>query len=93
MRIKKVTRTIITNAYTVICMNTETAEVSHETYNLSDLLDNEKAVKILRKAHETETHKLVAVESVETFEHLYVMSEEDFMKYATALPPRKLSNK
>ena len=88
-RERMVTRTISNTTYKVMTVNTETCEVQILPYITSEeFLDDEKALKQLRKKHETDTVKLVKIESVETTEQLYGMSEVEFMQYAKLLPPR-----
>ena len=88
-RERMVTRTVTTTTYKVMTVNTETCEVSITPYITSeDFIDDEKALKHLRKVHETETLKLVKIDSIETTEQLYGMAEIDFIQYAKLLPPR-----
>lgn len=88
-RERMVTRTITSTTYKVMSVNTETCEVSILPYATSEeFVDDEKALKFLRKKHETDTLKLVKIESIETTEQLYGMTEVEFMQYAKLLPPR-----
>ena len=88
-RERMVTRTITNTTYKVMSVNTETCEVSILPYATGEeFVDDEKALKFLRKKHETDTLKLVKIESIETTEQLYGMSEVEFMQYAKLLPPR-----
>lgn len=88
-RERMVTRTITSKTYKVMCANTESCEVSILPYAISEeFTDNEKALKFLRKKYETDTLKLVKIESIETTEQLYGMTEVEFMQYAKLLPPR-----
>lgn len=88
-RERMVTRTISSTIYKVMTVNTETCEVQVLPYTTSEeFLDDDKALKHLRKKHETDTVKLVKIESVETTEQLYGMTEIEFMQYAKLLPPR-----
>ena len=88
-RERMVTRTITSTTYKVMSVNTETCEVSILPYATSeDFLDDEKALKFLRKKYETDTVKLVKIESIETTEQLYGMTELEFLQYAKLLPPR-----
>lgn len=89
MRKPQVTRTIITTKANVMCLNVNTGEcenhvfVAPRTYK-----DNEKLLKVLKASNETDELKLVHIVDVETEETLYGMSEEDFIKSASILPPR-----
>lgn len=88
-RERMVTRTITSKTYNVMCVDTETCEVSFTPFTTSeDFSDIEKALKFLRKKYENNTRKLVKIEHVETTEQLYGMSEVEFMQYAKLLPPR-----
>ena len=88
-RERMVTRTITSTTYKVMVVNTESCEVSILPYATSEeFVDDEKALKFLRKKHETGTLKLVKIESIETTEQLYGMTEVEFMQYAKLLPPR-----
>lgn len=88
-RERMVTRTITTTTYKVMSVNTETCEVSILPYATSEeFIDDEKALKFLRKKYETDTNKLVKIESIETTEQLYGMTELEFIQYAKLLPPR-----
>ena len=88
-RERMVTRTITSTTYKVMSVNTETCEVSILPYATSEeFIDDEKALKFLRKKYETDTLKLVKIESIEITEQLYGMTEVEFMQYAKLLPPR-----
>ena len=88
-RERMVTRTITSTTYKVMSVNTETCEVSIVPYATSEeFIDDEKAFKFLRKKYETDTLKLVKIESIEITEQLYGMTEVEFMQYAKLLPPR-----
>lgn len=88
-RERMVTRTITSTTYKVMSVNTETCEISILPYATSEeFIDDEKALKFLRKKYETDNLKLVKIESIETTEQLYGMTEVEFMQYAKLLPPR-----
>ena len=88
-RERMVTRTITTTTYKVMTVNTETCEVQILPYTTSeDFIDTEKALKYLRKHNETDTLKLVKIDTIETNERLYGMTETEFVKLAKLLPPR-----
>ena len=88
-RERMVTRTITNTTYKIMCVDTTNCEVTIEQFNTTDeFTDNEKALKYFRKLHETDTKKLVKIESVETTEQLYGMTELEFLQHAKLLPPR-----
>ena len=92
-REKMITRTTTQTTAEIMCLNILTAEVSIETYTIGGTLSDDELLKKLRHVYETATFKLVAVQNVETETLLLGMTEEDFIKYATVLPPRKEHNK
>ena len=84
-----VTRTVVVTTVEVMCLNVETAGVEINGYTISGTFtDNETALKAVKKLHETNTYKCVAVQGMEETEILYGMSEIDFIKLAKVLPPR-----
>lgn len=80
---RTITRTITATHYNVFGVNTETGETNIYTYVLTGKISSEKALKTLKKSHETETLKLVYIESTSTDTALYEMSEADFIAHAT----------
>ena len=92
-RERMVTRTITSTTYKIMCVETTKCEVTIEQFNTTyEFTDDEKALKYFRKHHESETKKLVKIESVETTEQLYGMTELEFLQYAKLLPPRGTKN-
>lgn len=88
-RAPQVTRTIKTTHATLMCVDTETAEVFNRDVVLPRTFDDENAIlKAAKKYHETGTHKVVAVVASSVTETLYGMSEADFIAHAKPLPPR-----
>lgn len=91
-RERMVTRTVELTVAEVMTLNTATAEVATVTYKVGGTFKDTNAVlKAVKKLHETDTFKCVAVQSVSTEEVLYGMPEAEFIKLAKVLPPR--SNK
>ena len=88
-RERMVTRTVTQSTIEVMTVNVNTAEVSIIPYKLGGMYDEAEALKKLKKLFETDELKLVHVESIITEELLLGIPEEDFMRFATALPPRK----
>ena len=88
-RERMVTRTVLVTKVQVICLNVEKVETKIETYELSGVYTStEQVLKALKKLHETETFKLVAVQELVENEVLYGIPEAEFIKIAKVLPPR-----
>lgn len=87
-RERSVTRTINVTTVKAITMNIETKEVSTQDFTISgDTPTQDLALKQAKKLYETSTLKIVAIESMNTVEKLYGMSEVEFLKYAKELDP------
>ena len=87
-REKMVTRTIDYTRATVLCMDTETCNVSRETYIITGKeKDLDALLTPLQHKYQSDTFRLVKVEEAETFEALYGMPEEDFIRNAIQLDP------
>lgn len=88
-RQRMVTRTVLVTELEVMCVNVNTAEVSINEYKLSGTsYDKETAMKSLKKQYETDSFKLVNIQSINESEVLYGMTEEEFIELARVLPPR-----
>lgn len=88
-RERMVTRTVELTIAEVMTLDTTNAKVEVIAYEVGGGLTDEKAIlKAVKKLHETDTFKCVAVQSVTFREILYGMSEADFIMYAKVLPPR-----
>lgn len=88
-RERMVTRTVELSVCEVMCMNTKTAEVKINTYEIGGGLTDEKALlKAIKKLYETDDFKCVAISKVTQREILYGMPESKFIELATILPPR-----
>ena len=87
-RERMVTRTIKSADVEVMTINTSTAEVKIVCYTTEPQENEEKYLKVLQKAYETDTFKLVKIESVEIYEDLYGMTEKEFKQHAKILPNR-----
>lgn len=85
---RMVTRTIESAKVEVMAVDTVTADARVLEFICEPQKDNEKYLKVLRKMHETDTMKLVAVNKVELETQLYGMSEVEFLEHARKLPPR-----
>ena len=88
-RERMVTRTLELSVCEVMCMDTSTAEVTIENYEIGGgLTDKNALLKAVKKLYETDTFKCVAISNVTQKEILYGMPESDFIKLAKVLPPR-----
>lgn len=91
-RVKMVTRTVEQTTARVMCLRVDTAEVSIEEYTIGGSPDNDELLKKLKTIYETDNFKVVAIQDTYTETKLLGMSEEDFIRYAQVLPPRKNYN-
>lgn len=88
-REKMVTRTVTQTTAEVMTIDVTTAEVQIREYTIGGTYDtNEILLKKLQKLFQTDTFKLVNINSTTVDDLLLGMSEEDFIRYATVLPPR-----
>ena len=88
-RERMVTRTVELSVCEVMCMNTKTADVKINTYEIGGGLTDEKALlKAIKKLYETDDFKCVAISKVTQREILYGMPESKFIELASILPPR-----
>ena len=86
-RERMVTRTIEVLVAEVICLDVTTVETSIQHLELTGTgaLSNDKLLKLFKKNYETETFKVVAIQSTTIREELYGMRELEFLKYAHKL--------
>lgn len=86
-RERMVTRTIEVLEAQVICLDVNTVETTIRTLELTGVgkVSNEKILSILKKNYETDTFKVVAIQSTNVREELYGLKELDFLKYAHRL--------
>lgn len=92
-RTRMVTRTINVTVVEAMCVDTQTAEVTVKSLELTgETFTTEKALKELKKEYETDTFKVVAIQKMEVHEEMYGLKEIDFLKVAQKLDPatRKL---
>lgn len=88
-RKRMVTRTIEQTTAKIMCLDVSTAEVTINEYKIGGTFTDSALLAKMKTLYETETFKLVHVETNTTEELLLGMTEEDFIRYATVLPPRK----
>jgi hypothetical protein len=88
-REKMVTRTVTQTSADVLTIDVTSAEVQVSEFTIGGTYDSDEILlKKLQSLFQTDTLKLVHISST-TVEHLLLgMSEEDFIRYATVLPPR-----
>lgn len=92
-REKMITRTVTQTTAEVMTIDVTTAEVQIREYTIGGTYDtNEILLKKLQKLLQTDTFKLVSINSVTVEDILLGMKEEDFIRYATVLPPRNTKN-
>lgn len=86
-RERMVTRTIEVLVAQAICLDVNTVETSIRNLELTGVgkVSNEKVLAILKKNYETETFKVVAIQSTAIREELYGMRELDFLNHAHRL--------
>lgn len=90
-RERMVTRTVNVTEVEAICMEIVTVETQIKTLELSGTYKDQKdMLKALKKAYETDTFKVVAIQTVNEKEILYGMPEIEFIKLAKVLPPRSV---
>ncbi len=83
-----VTRTITTTVCQVFCVDVPSEETTTIQVVLPRTYNDKKLIKAVKEAVDTDDFKAVHVLSSEIKETLYGMSEENFIKNATILPPR-----
>ena len=85
-----VTRTMQTTKVNVLCLNIEDGEPFNEVVTLPRTYKDEKSMmKAVSAIIDTDTVKAVHIVGVKVEEILYGMTEQDFIKNAQILPPRK----
>ena len=88
-RERMVTRTVVVTTVEVMCLDVTTAQVQIKDFEMSGVYaDYESALKSIKKVHETDSFKCVAVQGMTEKEVLYGMKEIDFIQLAKVLPPR-----
>ena len=87
-RKRMVTRTVEQTTAQVMTLDVTTAEVQVRTYDIGGQYNDEELLKKLQKLFQTDTLKLVHIESQFCNEVLLGMDEEDFIRLAKVLPPR-----
>lgn len=91
--VKMVTRTIEQTTAEVMCVDTNTAQVTINTYTIGGAYTDEDLLKKLKKLFEADGIVIVKIESQHTEHLLLGMTEEDFIRYAKVLPTRQIKKK
>lgn len=92
-RERMVTRTVVVTVAEVMCLDVTTAQVEIKDIEISGSFDTKESIlKSIKKLHETDTYKCVAVQEVTEKEVLYGMKEIDFIRLAKVLPPRNANS-
>lgn len=84
-RERMVTRTMKVAECETMLVDVKTAEVSIRTLEITGDVDEETALKVLKKEYETHDCKVVAIQNIHIREEIYGMKEVDFLKYAKRL--------
>lgn len=87
-RKRMITRTVEQTTAQVMTLDVITAEVQVRTYEIGGQYTDEELLKKLQKLFQTDTLKLVHIESQNCNEVLLGMDEDDFIRLAKVLPPR-----
>lgn len=88
-RERMVTRTVVVTEVEVICLDVVNVETTIQTLELTGAkYTHETALKSLKKEYETDTFKVVAIQSMTEHEEMYGMSELKFIREAIKLDPQ-----
>lgn len=87
-RKRMVTRTIEQTTAKVMTINVITADVRIIEYTIGGSYTNEELLEKLQSIFQTDSIKLVHIESQSCEELLLGMDEEEFIRLAKVLPPR-----
>lgn len=87
-RKRMVTKTVEQTTAQVMTLDVTTAEVQVRTYDIGGKYTDEDLLKKLQKLFQTDTLKLVHIESQTCKDVLLGMDEEDFIRFAQVLPSR-----
>ena len=89
-RVPSVTRTIQTTRANVLCIDLSTEQPFTQSVILPRTYKDERSMlKKIKPMLENETVKVVHVQNFTVESTLYGMTEEEFIKAAEILPPRK----
>lgn len=92
-RQKMITRTVEQTTADVMTLDVITCDVQVKEYTIGGHYSDGDLLNKLKKLFETDTFKLVHIVSQSSEEVLLGMTEEDFIRLAQVLPPRKSNEK
>ena len=82
-RRKLVTRTITATEVNCLCMNIVDAEPMNKVFRVvGKFTDDDKLIKVVRKLHETDDFKIVAIVDKTETQELYGLDENEFLASA-----------
>lgn len=87
-RERMITRTITQTIASVMAIDVTNSEASIFETKIGGVYKDSELLKVLKNIYETDTYKLVHIESNIHEEILLGMTETQFIKYATVLPSR-----
>lgn len=88
-RLPQITRTISTTIVKIFCVNLDDKSTFEQSITLPRTYkDDRSMMEAVEQVLEGEPIKAVSIVGSEVKETLYGMSEADFIRYATVLPPR-----
>lgn len=91
-RKRMITRTVAQTTAQVMTIDVTTADVQIRSYDIGGYYTDSELLKVLQNLYQTNTLKLVHIESQDCKEVLLGMDEEDFIRLAKVLPPRTTNN-
>ena len=91
MRTRTISRTINEVVAKAVVYDGTQGTIAEKEYTLTGKMKIEEALKYLKKNYETIDYKIVTVKELTTVEQLYIMTEEDFIKYAKKADKRYLT--
>lgn len=92
-RKRMITRTVEQTTAEVMTLDITTAEVRINSYTIGGSYTDTELLAQLKKLFESDTLKLVHIETQHREELLLGMPEEDFIRLAQVLPPRTTHSK
>lgn len=88
-RVPQITRTITNTIVTIFCVNLDDKSTFEQSITLPRTYkDDRSMMEAVEQVLEGEPIKAVSIVGSDVKETLYGMSEADFIRYATVLPPR-----
>lgn len=85
---KMITLSLAQTIASVMAIDVTNSDVSIFETKIGGIYADNELLKELKKIYETDTYKLVHIESNTHEEIILGMTESDFIKYATVLPSR-----